>query len=114
MRAVRKTEASCVTERREATRFKVSWTIKVSFLDANEFGCEETGVLRDISATGAYGIFTNRFEVGRSVKVMIKLPLRREGWISYPARVLRVESWESGSGLAFLFDAARPSFVARI
>jgi len=99
-------------ELREAQRFKVDWTIKVSALGVVGPTWEETGILRDISSTGAYGLFTSRFEMGRSVKVTIRLPLERAGWISYPARVLRVEPWGSGVGIAFIFGALRPSFVA--
>jgi hypothetical protein len=100
-----------VIERREARRFKVDWTIKVSATDVGGRAVEEIGILRDISSAGAYGLFAERFDVGSSVRVMIELPLRRQGWISYPAKVLRIELWDSGAGLAFVFDAVRPSFV---
>jgi hypothetical protein len=102
-----------LVERRESKRFKVDWAIKVSALGDDGSAFEEAGALRDISATGAYGLFTNRFEAGPLVKVMIQLPLRRDGWISYPARILRIDSQDLGSGIAFIFDAVRPSFVAR-
>jgi hypothetical protein len=49
--------------------------------------------------------------VGDSVRVMIQLPLRRQGWISYPSRVVRVEPLDAGAGIALIFDAVRPSFV---
>jgi len=110
MQAIRKYRAANLTERREAQRFKVDWTIRVSPLKTDELVLEE-GILRDISSTGSYGLFTNGFEVGASVRVMIQLPLRRQGWISYPATVLRVEPWDSGAGIALIFDAVRPSFV---
>jgi hypothetical protein len=98
-------------ERREAKRFKVGWTIKIAPLDSNAPAWEETGSLKDISSAGAYGLFANRIEAAASVKVMIQLPLRKEEWISYPARILRVEPLDSGSGVAFVFDAVRPAFV---
>ena len=101
-----------VIERREAKRFKVDWTFKIEFLDSNSTECEEFGTLRDISSAGAYGLFASRIEAGASVRVMIQLPLGDEKWISYPARVMRVESLASGSGIAFVFDAVRPAFVA--
>src|SRR5262249_46225111 len=100
-----------VTERREAKRFRVDWAIKVLGSAGGRSGSEETGILRDISSTGAYGLFTDPFEPGSAVTVMIQLPLRRQGWISYPARILRIEPWDSGAGIAFIFEAVRPSFV---
>ena len=100
-----------VVERREAKRFRVDWAIKVLGIPGGRPQAEETGVLRDISSTGAYGLFTGPFEPGSAVTVMIQLPLRRHGWISYPARILRVEPWDSGAGIAFIFEAVRPSFV---
>jgi len=99
-------------ERREAKRFKVGWTIKVAPLDSNAPEWEEIGSLRDISSAGAYGLFANRIETRASVKVMIQLPLLQEKWISYPARILRVEALDSSLGVAFIFDAVRPAFVA--
>jgi hypothetical protein len=111
MRAGRKSGAVNLSERREAQRFKVDWAIKVSTWTEDGSASEETGMLADISSTGAYGLFTNGYDVGASVRVMIKLPLRRKGWISYPARILRVEPCDSGAGVAFIFDAVRPSFV---
>jgi len=42
---------------------------------------------------------------------MIKLPLNKEGWISYPAKVLRIDPVSSELGVAFIFDTARPVFV---
>jgi hypothetical protein len=111
MQALRKSRATNLTERREAQRFKVDWTIRVSAPKADGSVLEEEGILRDISSTGSYGLFTNPFEVGASVRVMIQLPLRRQGWISYPATVLRVEPSDSCAGIALIFDAVRPSFV---
>jgi hypothetical protein len=110
-RSIRRIGPISVIERREASRFKVDWTIKVSPKDTGGPAIEDVGILRDISSTGAYGLFTDGFEVGSSVRVLIQLPLQRLGWISYPAKVLRIEPWDSGVGLAFVFDAIRPSFV---
>ena len=101
-----------MVERRESKRFTVDWAIKVSAPGDDGSAFEVVGVLRDISATGAYGLFTSRFQVVSQVKVVIQLPLTRGGWISYPAGVLRIESRDLGSGIAFIFDAVRPSFVA--
>jgi len=99
-------------ERREAKRFKLDWTIKIAPLDSKEPAWEQTGILRDISSAGAYGIFENRIESGFLVKVTIELPLWKQKWMSYPARVLRVEGLGSNSGIAFVFDDVQPAFVA--
>jgi hypothetical protein len=112
VRRVRRHGATSVIERREAKRFKVDWTIKVAPSDSKALAWEETGTLRDISSAGAYGLFANRIEAAASVNLMIQLPMRKENWISYSARILRVERLDSGSGIAFVFDAARPAFVA--
>jgi hypothetical protein len=101
-----------LTERREVQRFQVDWAVKVSVMEADGSPSERTGTLRDISSKGAYGLFANRVEIRPSVKVMIRLPLWREEWMSYAATVLRVEHLDSGAGIAFSFDAVRPSFGA--
>jgi len=101
-------------ERREAKRFKVDWAIKIAPLDSKGALWEEIGSLRDISSAGAYGIFANRIQAGVRVKlkIMIQLPLWKGEWISYSARILRVEGRDSKSGIAFVFDDVRPAFVA--
>lgn len=98
-------------ERRIARRFKVDWGIKVSAAGPDGSRIVETGLLRDLSARGAYGYFGNRLDVGSSVEVMIRLPLNKEGWISYPAKVLRIDSATQELGVAFAFDTSRPVFV---
>lgn len=100
-----------LVERRIAKRFKVDWGIKVSGTSADGARIVETGLLRDLSTRGAYAYLINRLEVGSSVEVMIRLPLNREGWISYPAKVLRVDPDTTELGVAFIFDTARPVFV---
>jgi len=109
-RGARKSVAMDVTERREVQRFRVDWAVRVSVMVADGSPSEKTGTLRDISSKGAYGVFTNRFEIRPSVKVIIRLPLWGEKWMSYPATVLRVEPLGLGAGIAFSFDAVRPSF----
>jgi hypothetical protein len=100
-----------LVERRIAKRFKVDWGIKVSATCADGARILETGLLRDLSTRGAYAYLVNRLEVGSSVEIMIRLPLNNEGWISYPAKVLRIDPATSDLGVAFLFDTARPVFV---
>jgi|SRR5262245_58551874 len=112
VRHVRRPGAMSAIERREAKRFKVDWTIRVAPLDSNPPEWEEIGTLRDISSAGAYGFFANRIETRASVKVTIQLPMWQEKWISYPAKILRVEALDSSLGVAFVFDAVRPAFVA--
>ena len=103
-----------MVERRIAKRFKVDWGIKVSASSAGGARIVETGLLRDLSTRGAYAYLSSRLEVGSSVEVMIRLPLDREGWISYPATVLRIDPVASDLGVAFLFDTARPVFVPSV
>ena len=100
-----------MVERRIANRFKVDWGIKVSAAGAGGTRILETGLLRDLSTRGAYAYINYHLEVGSSVEVLIKLPLNKEGWISYPAKVLRVDPATSELGVAFIFDTARPVFV---
>jgi hypothetical protein len=102
-----------MAERRLERRFRVNWPIKVLAHNANGSGLEEIGVLRDISTMGAYGFFRGRFEVGTPVTVTIRSPIRlSQGWISYPGRAIRLESLDEGLGIAFIFEAIRPSFVS--
>jgi hypothetical protein len=101
-----------LVERRIAKRFRVDWGIRISATGADGARFVETGLLRDLSTRGAYAYLISRLEIGSTVEVLIRLPLNREGWISYPAKVLRIDSAASELGTAFIFDTARPVFVA--
>ena len=96
-------------ERRRAKRFQVDWQVKV---EGNVDGGEsyaETGVLRNISSTGALLSLTKAPSQGSALDVYIQLPLQGKKWMKYPAQVIRVEP--GGSAItAVKFDTARPVF----
>jgi hypothetical protein len=96
-------------ERRRAKRFQVDWQIRV---EGNVDGGEsfiETGVLRNISSSGALLSIQAPLSQGMTLDVFINLPLHGNKWMKYPARVVRVESGPPAAA-AVKFDRARPVF----
>lgn len=96
-------------ERRRAKRFQVDWQIRVEgSVDGGE-SFVETGVLRNISSSGALLSLPQAPPQGSALDVYIQLPLHGKKWMKYPARVIRVEDGGSVS-TAVKFDTARPVF----
>lgn len=96
-------------ERRRAKRFQVDWQIKVegNFDGGESFA--ETGVLRNISSSGALLLLSKAPSQGSALDVYIQLPLQGKKWMKYPAQVIRVEQGSSAV-TAVKFDTARPVF----
>ena len=96
-------------ERRRAKRFQVDWQIRVEGnVDGGE-GFVETGVLRNISSSGALLSIPRAPIEGAALDVYIQLPLQGKKWMKYPAQVVRVEPGVSAI-TAVKFDTARPVF----
>jgi hypothetical protein len=96
-------------ERRRAKRFQVDWQIRVECSIEGGESFVETGVLRNISSSGALLSLPNAPTAGTSLDVYIQLPLQGKKWMKYPAQVVRVEPGHSAIA-AVKFDTARPVF----
>ena len=97
-------------ERRRAKRFQVDWQIRVECDHETEGSLVESGVLRNISSSGALLSLTNALPAGTQLDVYIKLPLKGKKWMKYPARVVRIELGAAAVTAAVRFDSARPDF----
>lgn len=98
-------DSATPADRRKAQRFRVAWPVVVRGSD-----CEFHGALKNLSSTGALLHLPTFFGLGAEVDVLIKVPLRRENWIGYPASVLRTVETEAGTNLALRFRSAKPTF----
>ena len=97
-------------ERRIATRFHVGWQIRVERDNGSEGSFIETGVLRNLSSSGALLSLPGPLPIETQLEVYIKLPLSDKKWMRYPARVVRIEPGASAVAAAVSFDSARPDF----
>ena len=87
----------------------MDWQIKVEGnIDGGE-SFAETGVLRNISSSGALLSIPHTPIEGTALDVYIQLPLQGKKWMKYPAQVIRVEQGSSAV-TAVKFDTARPVF----
>lgn len=98
-------------ERRILPRYEVDWPVKLT--GRNDAGVRYfgTGVLKNISAKGAF-LYTERpSQVGERFDISIKLPLNPDNWLVYAAEVVRVECGCPRSGVAIKFDSSWPAFT---
>jgi hypothetical protein len=101
-------------ERRRAKRFQVDWRIRVEGNSGSEDSFIESGVLRNISSSGALLSLTNALPAGTQLDVYIELPLKGKKWMRYPASVVRFDLAPTGVAAAVMFDSSRPVFGIRM
>jgi hypothetical protein len=96
-------------ERRRATRFHLNWQIRVLPEHGNEGNAVASGVLQNLSSSGALLSLPEPLATGTQLKVYIRLPLNERRWMRYSASVLRIEPG-SAAITAVKFDGTRPDF----
>jgi len=97
-------------ERRTAKRFQVDWPVRVEGDDGIEGSFVESGVLRNISSSGALLSLPEPLAAGTQLDVYVKLPLKGTKWMKYSACVVRIELVAAAVTTAIRFDSARPDF----
>ena len=98
-------------ERRSLPRYSVDWPVKLTGTGKNKIKYFEDGVLENIGAKGAC-LYTNKpVQVGESLDVLIKLPLKRDNWLAYSAKVVRVEGSNAHARVAIRFNSPKPAFT---
>ena len=99
-----------MNERRSAKRFQVDWQIRVEGDHEIEGSFVESGVLRNLSSSGALLSLSGPLATGTQLHVYIKLPLNDKKWMRYPASVVRVDPGPTAVTAAVRFHSARPDF----
>lgn len=99
-------------ERRNGKRFQISWPVKVERVEEGGESFAGAGVLRNLSSGGALLQLAEPISEGARVDLYIKLPLKKQNWMKYSCRVVRVERDGSPYLTAVKFDTARPEFGA--
>lgn len=95
-------------ERRTGKRFAVNWPIKVEG-DDGKHAINGEGHLLNISSGGALFDLAEPVQQGMRLNVYIKLPFKKDNWMKYTAKVLRIETGEPHRA-AVKFEGPRPSF----
>lgn len=101
-----------VEERRNARRFQVSWDVNVRGTDQTGSCFDEVATLENLSSLGAFLHLPGRANLGDRLELQIKLPFKRNDWMTYAAEVVRLEQASSKDGVALKFDTAAPVFIA--
>jgi hypothetical protein len=101
-----------LSERRRARRFAVGWPVKVEGNDTAGQNFEETGKLQNLSSAGALISIAGSLQIGSTLEVLIKIPLKKDSWMKYSAEVVRVEASRPESAVAIRFFTFRPKFVS--
>ena len=100
-------------ERRKARRFQIGWDAAVKGMDHAGWGSEETANLENLSSLGAFLYLPRRVRVGARLELRIKVPFKKNSWMWYSAKVVRVRKVSGNIGVALRFDTARPLFADR-
>ena len=101
----------CLLERRRLPRYQVDWPVKLTGRNGAGIRYFGEGVLKDISARGAF-FYTDRLSrVGERLDVSIRLPFKPDSWLIYTAEVVRVDSTCARAGVAIKFDSSWPTFT---
>jgi hypothetical protein len=100
-------------ERRRTRRFAVGWPVKVEGSDKDGQSFEEGGRLQNLSSAGALVSIARSLQIGTTLDVLIRIPLKKDSWMKYSAEVVRVETSSSQSAVAISFFTLRPKFVTQ-
>jgi hypothetical protein len=98
-------------ERRRLPRYKVDWPVRVTGRNDSGVRYFGNGVLKNLSARGAFFYTDRSSRVGEKLDVAIKLPIKSENWMVYSAEVVRVDPERPRTGVAIKFDSSWPSFT---
>ena len=100
-------------ERRAARRFEVDWDIAVEGANQRGNRVAERGRLQNLSSNGAFFLLPKRLNLGATLEVEIRVPMKEKSLMKYSAKVVRVKKNESDFGVAVNFATARPTFIER-
>jgi hypothetical protein len=98
-------------ERRRLPRYQVDWPVKLT--GRNDIGVRYfgNGVLKNISAGGAFLYINRPLQIGERLDISIRLPLKPENWLVYSAEVVRIDHTYPQTGAAIKFDSSWPAFT---
>ena len=105
---------TALKDRRKGVRYQLDWPTRMMVAGSGVSSFEEAATLRDVSSRGAFVYLQNAPPLGSKIFVAIKLPVEKETWMMYSARVVRVEQRENEVGVAVGFDTSRPKFAKRL
>src|SRR5262249_51797314 len=98
-------------ERRRATRFRVTWPVRIRGLDNAGLRFEEYGELGNLSSGGALARMDRALQAGWQAEVYIRVPFGKATWMKYKATISRVENGTGPAALGIRFSTSRPQFL---
>jgi hypothetical protein len=99
-----------VFDRRISTRHSLHWQIEVEGKDNLGEPFHETGVMKDLSSSGAFFYLDHEVELGAKISLSIKLPFQNESWMRYSAQVIRIDHDDNRIGIGVRLDALSQKF----
>lgn len=97
-------------ERRKARRFQVGWDVTVRGTDRAGRSFAEAGLIENLSSAGALLSLPRRVQIGTRLELRINVPFKKNNWMKYAAKVVRVKKGGDNIAIAVKFDTARPVF----
>ena len=97
-------------DRRISARHRLHWQIEVDGNDSLGRPFHETGIVEDLSSSGAYFYLNHQVNLGADISLSIRLPVQNDSWIKYHAKVIRVEPGDGKVGVGIKLDARSQKF----
>ncbi len=97
-------------ERRVARRYQLQLPVFVGVGTPNN-GPVKSGILINLSSTGAFFIVKGGHKTGEWLTVQIRFPYRKNNSLLYSGRVVRVRQMGLMEGIGVRFDPIRPLFL---
>src|SRR6185295_4606847 len=98
-------------ERRKGSRFHVDWPVRTESVAEGGATITETGVVGNISSSGALLLVDRPLAVGARLDIYIGLPIKGNKLMKYSGRVVRVEREDPVFAAGVEFDTPKPEFI---
>jgi hypothetical protein len=103
-------EEEVMKERRRSRRSVVTWRVLVGVRNPESPHAGGSGVLVNISSSGAMLFLDHLLDCGQKVDLWIRLPYETERWMKLAAEVVRIEGSSPLYRIAVRFSNTRASF----
>jgi hypothetical protein len=87
------------------------WDILIKGIDEAGSCFDEAGKLEDLSSSGAVFYLARSLKPGAKLVVHLRVPFKKESWLSYSGNVVRIRSAKLMFRVAVRFDTPRPGFI---
>jgi len=98
------------SERRFARRFCFGWEVRIRGIGLAGLNFDERVELKNLSSSGVLLQLTKSMKLGTKLEVWLKTPFKKNNWIIYSGKTVRIQSTMRIVGVAVRFNTSQPRF----